>query len=214
MKLKFSIFLIFAAFFAQAMAQDLSETLRENSMQAVEILEKTARLEASWEAEQSALNSRLAALQTLNKRLEEEIAQLEAQEEKARKASAEMRAAVLKFREFEKGLDAILKKSSAEYLKSAQKEPAKTLLGGAAGLGENFPDAYAKANAAVLARLFALDASKKLSARNIGGEKALAIGICAVLKEKNCAKIGEIFDMLEGRAPHKILDIYIEGDGK
>ena len=214
MKLKFFAFLIFAAFSAQSFAGDSSLALREKSMQAVEILEKTAKLEASWEAEKSALESRLSALETLNKRLEGEIAELKEREMKAKRASAEMREAVLKFREFENRLALAIQKSSAEFLKSSQKEPAKTLLGGAADLGGNFPDVYANANAAILARIFALDASKTLSAKNIGGEKALAIGICAVLKERDCAQLGEIFDMLEGRASHRILDVAIKGEGK
>ncbi|MBO7521800.1 MAG: hypothetical protein J6T16_06140 [Opitutales bacterium] len=207
-------FLIFAAFSAQAFAADSPRALREKSLQAVEILEKTAKLEASWEAEKSALESRLAALEALNKRLEEEIAEIGERERKAMRASAEMREAVLKFREFENGLSSILQKSSAEYLKLSQKEPAKTLLGGAADLGGDFPDVYANANAAVLARIYALDASKSLSAKNIGGEKALAIGICAVLKRRDCGQLEEIFDMLEGRASHRILDILIKGEGK
>ena len=205
---------IFLCALAPAAFADFSAgELREVSAQTVDALEASAKMEAAWFSEKEAALSRLAALEALNARLEAQIAEEQARESAAKKASAEMLETLAKYAEFEKNLAEILGRRGAEFAAKASKEPAKSVLN-FSGKGGEFADVYARAAAAINERIYALEASKNLSVQNAGGEKALAIGLCAMVKKSDCAGLDEVFEMLDGRAAYKILSLKIKGAKK
>ena len=213
MRAKILAIFLFAAARLFADADFSAGELREVSAQTVGALEASAKMEAAWASEKEAALSRLAALEALNARLESEIAEEQAREAAAKKASAEMLETLSKYAGFEKNLAEILDSRGAEFAAQASKEPAKSVLN-FSGNGGEFADVYARATAAINERIYALEASKNLSVQSAGGEKALAVGLCALVKKSDCENLGEVFEMLEGRAAHKILSLKIKGAKK
>lgn len=209
-------FLIFAAAFLQvfAYADFSAQDLMEKSAQKVDILKKIAEANEAWIAEKSELEARLAARLSLNARIKHDIAEAKAESEKSQAAASEILASIEKFKSFEIDLEKSLVDFTKSFWEKSQKLPAFYVLKGAPESGGTFKDVYSFAEAAIEARIFALKSSRELSAREIDGEEAVFIGICAALKKSECAEVSEIIDILNGRSAHKIISISVERKGK
>ena len=210
--MKIKKFLIFALAFLQALAYaDFSaQELMEKSAQKVAVLKKIAEANEAWIAEKSELKARLAGRQALNARIKKEIEEERAKNEESKAQASEILASLEKFKNFETDLEKTLRELAKGFFEKSQKRPAAYVLKNPPSSDENFADVYSLAEAAIEARIFALKCSRELSVRNIEGEDAVFIGVCAALKKSECAEVSEIADILSGKSAHKIVPISIE----